>query len=428
MKYPLLAGAVATGILSITLPTQASAADGFVEGASATLGLRNFYINQDNRSGTASPSKAEEWGQGFVLDFRSGYTQGPVGLGLDAFGQAGIRLDSGGRQGKAGRSRDPGIVFPVEDDGSAVPEFSRIDFTAKAKVSRTELKYGTLHPKLPVLTLNDGRLLPQTFRGGQLSSNDIDRLSLTAGQISKAKGRASTDYEELRIAGGTERVDQFRFAGGDYRVTDNLTASYYFGELEDYYRQHYVGAVHHINLGGGKLSTDLRHFDSNAHGANDDRDAGYGAKVDNRASSILFSYGHSGHNLGLGYQRLSGDSNFPFINNGDGATAYLITDSQIGKFERAGEKTWLARYGYDFANAGLPGLKTTATYLRGKDIDTAAGVRDTERERDLRVDYTVQDGLFKDVGFSLRHASLRSEVQRDRDELRAIVNYTFTLL
>ena len=428
MKYPLLASAVATGILTTALPSLASAADGFVEGASATLGLRNFYINQDNRSGDAAPSKAEEWGQGFLLDFQSGYTQGPVGFGLDALGQVGIRLDSGGRLGKADRSRDPGIVFPVENDGSAVSDFSRIDFTAKAKVSNTELRYGTLLPKLPVLTLNDGRLLPQTFRGGQLSSTDIDRLSLVAGQIEKAKGRASSDYEELRIAGGTERVDQFRFAGGDYKVTDNLTASYYFGELEDYYRQHYVGAVHHINLGGGKLSTDLRHFDSSAHGANDDRDAGYGAKVDNRASSILFSYGHSGHNLGLGYQRLSGDSNFPFINNGDGATAYLITDSQIGKFERAGEKTWLARYGYDFANAGLPGLKTTATYLRGKDIDTAAGVRDTEWERDLRVDYTIQDGFLKDVGFSLRHASLRSDVQRDRDELRAIVNYTFTLL
>src|SRR5690606_34424604 len=251
-----------------TLPTLAQAGEGFVEGASATLGARNFYFNQDNRSGAASPSKAEEWGQGFLLDFQSGYTQGPVGFGLDALGQVGIRLDSGGRQGKADRSRDPGIVFPVENDGSAVSDFSRIDFTAKAKVSNTELKYGTLLPKLPVLTLNDGRLLPQTFRGGQLSSTDIDRLSLVAGQIEKAKGRASSDYEELRIAGGTERVDQFRFVGGDYKVTDNQTASYYFGELEDYYRQHYVGAVHHITLGGGKLSTDLRHFDSNAHGAN----------------------------------------------------------------------------------------------------------------------------------------------------------------
>src|SRR5690606_21602 len=137
MNYSLLTRAVAAGILTTALPSLASAAEGFVEGASATLGLRNFYINQDNRSGDAAPSKAEEWGQGFLLDFQSGYTQGPVGFGLDALGQVGIRLDSGGRQGKADRSRDPGIVFPVESDGSAVSDFSRIDFPAKAKISNT---------------------------------------------------------------------------------------------------------------------------------------------------------------------------------------------------------------------------------------------------------------------------------------------------
>ena len=32
MKYPLLASAVATGILTTAVPTLASAADGFVEG------------------------------------------------------------------------------------------------------------------------------------------------------------------------------------------------------------------------------------------------------------------------------------------------------------------------------------------------------------------------------------------------------------
>jgi len=437
MQHTLLASAITLGLLTTTLPVLAQAQEGFVEGASATLGARNFYINQDNRSGDASPSKGEEWGQGFLLNFQSGYTPGPVGFGLDVLGQVGIRLDSGGRTSKADRSRNPGIIFPLEDDGSTVSNFSRIDFTGKARVSQTELRIGALQPKLPVLTFNDGRLLPQTFRGGQLTSKDISGLTLHLGQIDMAKGRNSTDYQELTIAGGTRRVDQFRFAGGDYRLTDNLVTSYYFAELEDYYRQHFLGLVHNVSLGKGKLATDLRAFDSNAHGANEDREAGYGAagfqnngEVDNRALSALFTYSHSGHSLGLGYQHLSGNSNFPFINNGDGATAYLITDSQIGKFQRAGEKTWLARYAYDFANAGVPGLKATATYLRGDDVDTAVRGADSEWERDLRVDYRVQDGWFKGVDLSLRHASLRSDVvgQRDQDELRAIASYTFTLL
>lgn len=433
MRYTPIAGAMAASLLGLVQPALAG---GFVEDSKATLDTRNFYINQDNRSGDAAPSYAEEWGQGFLLNFQSGYTDGPVGVGLDALAQLGIRLDSGGRTTKAGRSRNPGSVFPLDSDGSAVNEFSRIDFAAKARISDTELRYGVLQPKLPVLTYNDGRLLPQTFHGTQLTSSDIDGLTLTLGEIREASGRISSDYDDLRIAGGTERVDRFRYAGGDYALTDNLTTSYYFAELKDYYRQHYLGAVHNLALGDGKLTTDLRYFDSNAHGANDDQRAGYGAsgfnnngEVDNRAASALFTFSQSGHSLGLGYQHLSGTSHFPFINNGDGASAYLITDSQIGKFQRAGERTWLARYGYDFAGVGLPGLKTTAAYLRGTDVDSAVAGADSEWERDLRVDYKVQSGYLKDLGISLRHASLRSNVvgQRDIDEVRAILSYRFVL-
>ena len=127
---------------------------------------------------------------------------------------------------------------------------------------------------------------------------------------------------------------------------------------------------------------------------------------------------------------MTGKSNFPLVNNGDGATAYLITDSQIGKFQRAGQRTWLARYGYDFAEAGVPGLKTTVAYLRGTDVDAAVSGKDKEWEGDVRVDYTLQEGPFKNVGFSLRHASLRSSVanQRDIDETRFIVSYNIVLL
>jgi len=433
MKRHTLASAIAASLFSLS---HSAAASALIEDSKATLDTRNFYFNQDNRSGDAAPSYGEEWGQGFVLNFQSGYTEGAVGVGFDAIAQLGIRLDSGGRTSKADRSRNPGNLFPLDSNGRAADEFSRIDFAAKARIANTELRYGALQPKLPVLTYNDGRLLPQTFRGAQISSGDIDKLKLTVGEIRQASGRASSDYDDLRIAGGSERVDRFRYAGGDYVLTENLTTSYYFAELKDYYRQHYLGAVHNLALGDGKLTTDLRYFDSNAHGANDDRRAGYGAsgfnnngEVDNQAASALFTFSQSGHSLGLGYQHLSGNSNFPFINNGDGATAYLITDSQIGKFQRAGERTWLARYGYDFAAAGVPGLKATASYLRGTDVDSAVAGADSEWERDLRVDYKVQSGYLKDLGISLRHASLRSAVpgQRDVDEVRAILSYSFVL-
>jgi hypothetical protein len=435
MRKTLIATAVASGLLS--LPTLSVASNGFIEDSKANLLLRNFYINQDNRSGAAAPSRAEEWGQGVMLDYRSGYTQGPIGLGLDFFGQFAYRLDSGGRTDKAGRTRNPGTVFPLDDDNSAVSNFGRVDFTAKARVSDTELRVGMLQPRLPVLTQNDGRLLPQTFRGAYLNSREVDKLTLHLGQIERANGRASTDYEKLLIAGGSERVNQFRFGGADYLFTPDLNLTYYHARLQDYYQQHFVGVLHTASLGAGKLVSDLRYFDNDAYGANERQRPGYGAagfnnqgKVDNRTASGLFTYSQSGHSLGLGYQRLSGSSAFPFVNAGDGATAYLITDSQIGKFLRAGERTWLARYGYDFAQAGIPGLRASGVYLRGTDVDTNVRGADNEWERNLRVDYKLQSGLLKDLDFSVRHASLRSNVvnQRDIDELRFIVSYSLPLL
>ncbi|MSE24753.1 outer membrane porin, OprD family, partial [Lactobacillus curvatus] len=77
---------------------QAGAA-GFIDDSKITLGVRNFYINTDNRdlkpSATSNTrSKNAEWGQGFDLRFISGFTQGTVGFGLDAIGLYGVRLDS----------------------------------------------------------------------------------------------------------------------------------------------------------------------------------------------------------------------------------------------------------------------------------------------------------------------------------------------
>src|SRR5687768_16525374 len=73
---------------------------GFVEDSHLNLALRNAYINRDYKNG--SEDKAE-WGQAFMANFASGFTQGTVGVGVDAFGLYGVRLDGGkGRSGAGG--------------------------------------------------------------------------------------------------------------------------------------------------------------------------------------------------------------------------------------------------------------------------------------------------------------------------------------
>ena len=76
MKNSTLGAAIACAALGFLVP--AAQAAGFLEDSKASLTLRNFYINSDNRNGTAEPSRQEEWGQGFILNYASGYTQGTV--------------------------------------------------------------------------------------------------------------------------------------------------------------------------------------------------------------------------------------------------------------------------------------------------------------------------------------------------------------
>lgn len=442
MNKSTLALAIVAGIVGLPSVQQASAA-GFIEDSKVTLGLRNFYYDRNDKNTADNRNEASEWGQGFILNYTSGYTPGTIGLGVDAIGLLGVRLDGGG-DGDLTDSRKPGQLFPLDSDGSAVHEYSKAGVTAKARLSKTELRLGTLQPKLPVVTFNDGRLLPQLFEGGQLTSAEIDNLTLTAGQLEHTKTRSSTDDVGLRIAGSTAAAESntFYYAGGDYKLTKSLTAQYYFGNLEDYYQQHFVGLLHTWALPVGALKTDLRYFDSRSDGKNSNaagRAEGYRSsgfwvtgdpdrgEVDNRTWSALFTYTLGGHALSAGYQEVSGDSAFPFLNQGDGSSTYLITDVQINKFASAGERTWQAGYAYDFAALGVPGLKASALYLSGDHIDAAGGDQQ-EWERDLRLDYALQSGALKGLTFTWRNASLRGDAQTDQDENRLIVSYSLPLL
>ncbi|NMZ06385.1 OprD family porin [Pseudomonas proteolytica] len=444
MKKSTLAFAVAAGVLA-----QQAGAAGFVEDSKASVTARNFYINQDNRDGAAKPSKQEEWGQGFIFNFASGYTQGTVGFGVDAIGLYGVKLDSGkGTAYNNNSANKGGVVFPSDSDGRAVDDFASLGLTGKVKISKTELKLGTLLPKLPVVTSNDGRLLPQTFEGGQITSNEIDNLTLVGGKLEHAKGRNSTNNDSLTIAGSNgatrtatsnARSNEFYYAGGDYKITKDLVAQYYYGNLSDFYKQHFLGLTHNWALPVGSIKSDLRYFNSDSDGKNSSQEgriAGYrasgyqnGGEVDNRTWSAKFTYSLQGHAISAGYQRVNGTSDFPFLNQGDGASSYLITDMQIGKFQRAGERTWLAQYAYDFATIGLPGLTTSVVYLKGDNIATSTGDKG-EWERDFNLGYVIPEGTFKGLGLAWKNASLRSQVasQRDQDENRLIVSYTLPIL
>nr|WP_314877441.1 OprD family porin [uncultured Pseudomonas sp.] len=390
----------------------------FFEDSSATFETRNMYFNRDFRDGTSSQqSKRDEWAQGFMLNFESGYTEGTVGFGLDALGMVGVKLDSSEDRTGTG-------LLPTHDDGKAADEYSKLGLTGKVKISKTELKVGSLIPELPTLQPNDGRILPQTFQGGLLTSNDISNLTVTAGRLEKAKDRNDTNWEDIALNnkngrfGGTFAADNYDLAGLDYKFTDRITGSYHVAQLDDIYRQHFVGMVATQPWGPGTFGADLRLAIS------DDQGQARAGKIDNTTANGMLSYALDGHKLSGAYQHVSGDSAFPYV---DGADPYLVNFVQINDFAGADEHSWQLRYDYNFASLGIPGLTFMTRYLSGDNVSRADGSEGKEWERNTEFKYVVQTGPLKNVAVRLRNATFRSNFARDADEVRLLVSYSVAL-
>jgi hypothetical protein len=82
-------------------------------------------------------------------------------------------------------------------DDKAPDDYSQLGFAAKARISKSTLHVGTLIPKLPTVLPSDSRLLPQTFRGAQLQSREIDGLTLDVGQLTHNSLRNSSASDDM---------------------------------------------------------------------------------------------------------------------------------------------------------------------------------------------------------------------------------------
>ncbi|MNZ23249.1 Porin-like protein NicP precursor [compost metagenome] len=392
-------------------------AAGFIDDSSLTLQTQNIYFNRDFRDGSGQ-SKREEWAQGFILDFQSGYTPGTIGVGLDALGMLGLKLDSSPDRTGSG-------LLPTHDDGRAADEYSKLGLTAKFKVSATELKLGTLVPDLPTLQPNDSRLFPQTFEGGLLNSTDLPGLNFTGGRLEKFKDRDSTDDQDLALNNKNRRFlgsvagEHYDLAGGDYKFNDTLTGRYHFAQLDEVYRQHFVGLLASHPLGAGKFSADLRLAIS------DDQGEARGGKIDNRALNGMFGYAIGAHKFSLGLQKMSGDNAFPYI---DGSNPYLVNFVQVGDFADTEERSWQLRHDFDFAALGIPGLTLMNRYIKGDNAEIAGLANEgKEWERDTDLKYVFQGGPLKNLALRLRNATYRSNFARDVDETRFYISYSLPI-
>jgi imipenem/basic amino acid-specific outer membrane pore len=419
-----------------------------IDNGKLTLTNKNFFFYRDFRHGNSNSAGinatkppadrngyAEEWAQGFMLDYQSGFTPGLLGFGIDAQGALGLKLNSGG--GTTGLR-----LLPDGSDGKPDDSYSRAGGALKARLSKSTLKYGQQMPMTPVLAVNTVRLFPSLATGLQLNVNEFDNFSLESGHFtrqtgvdsSNENGRFTTDYA-LKRNGKAITYDSASFIGGRYQ-NNGISLSLYAGQLEDAWHQYYGNAKYTYPIDQGRRLN----FDLNVY-----RTLNYGKSlagpINNTSWSVSSAYTSGAHTISLIHQQINGDEPLDWIGFGTmGGTVTIGNAVQYATFSEANERSWQLRYDVNFAAFGIPGLTMMARYVRGDDIDnshsnnpfyTARYVYDPDKdnkhwERDFDIRYVIQSGPASGVSFRLRQATHRATTGYryvDIDEIRLITEF-----
>ena len=401
--------------LACALPLPGQAA-GFVDDASVNLNLRNFFINRNFTNPGNAQGLAQEWTQNFILDAKSGFTQGTVGFGVDALGLYSIKLDGG--KGSGGTQ-----LLPVGSDGRPADDFGRLAVAGKMKIGKTVLKVGEWMPVLPILRSDDGRSLPQTFEGAQVTSQDFDGLTLYGGQFRKNSPRNDSSMDDMFMQGKvTVTSDRFNFVGGEYTFNEKRTmVGLWNAELKDIYQQQYLQVTHSQPLGDWTLGANLGYFRGTEEGS------AKAGNLDNRTVSALLSARYGGNTFYVGLQKVSGDDGWMRVNGTSGGT--LANDTYNSSYDSAREKSWQLRHDYNFAALGVPGLTLMNRYLSGSNVHTGTITDGKEWGRETELAYTLQSGTFKDLNLRIRNSTIRRDYSTSEfDENRLIVSYPLNIL
>jgi len=444
MKWSMIALAVAAAA-STQLATAApfvsdqAEAKGIVEDSTLNLLVRNYYFNRDNKDGK---SDQKDWSQGIWGNFSSGYTQGLIGVGVDAYGYLAIKLDGG--DGTAGSGN-----LSLNDQGENNDSQGKAGGAVKFRVSKTELKVGEMQPSTaPVFAVGGSRILPQTASGIQLQSSEIKDLDLEGGHFYSATSQnANASDGGLYATYAGVEANSIDYIGGKYGITENLSMSLYGAQLEDIWNQYYANLNLTIPMGGDQSLN----LDGNIYNTKDTGDAKVG-DISNTTFSLAAAYSFlKAHTVTVAFQKVNGDTPFDYIGVGDnnkgGDSIFLANSIQYSDFNAPNEKSAQIRYDLKMAEYGVPGLSFMTRYVKGWDIDGTglaanSKYRDDEgnpfygadgkhNETNFEAKYVVQTGPAKDLSFRIRqawHFANADEGEGDIKEFRLIVDYPLSVL
>jgi imipenem/basic amino acid-specific outer membrane pore len=414
MKWSMIALAVSASTSQFAMASSQEESKGFFEDQSLNVLTRALYMNRDFKNNpSTSQSYREESGIAARAIYESGFTQGTVGVGADAFALGTVRIDGG--SGRAGNG-----LFARDSDGNLEDTQSRAGGAVKFRLSDTVLKYGNQFVASPVFSTDDSRLLPEVATGTLITSKEIKGLELSAGRFTSLSSQTGMGRDSL----GLTSAD---IVGATYQFTDNFVAGVAASDVEDHYKKKYINLNYTLPINEDQsLNFDFNGYDSQDQGQKLSGD------VDNRIWSLAAAYAIGAHKFTLAHQRSTGDTGYVYGADGNG-TIFLANSIQYSDFNGQDERSWQARYDLNMKTYGVPGLSFMTRYVTGDNIETG-GAEGKEHEWDFETKYVLQSGPAKDLSFRVRSAFYRANTAyngingNDNNDFRVIVEYPLSIL
>lgn len=401
-----LAVLIQATLISSAYASEQSEAQGFVEGASASVLFRTGFIDRDKKGivkdEAAGVYDTRSTVQSAMLNAESGFTQGTVGVAVGVVGDYSVKLGDNKHSGNG--------MVPRDSHDNPYDQWLRGGAYAKARVSNTTVTYGTQVLDIPVLASNTARNVPEYFTGTLITSHEIKNLEVIAGKFTK--DQMSDQVYNTDNDGNDNSLKRAYVWGTKYKFNDQLTGSYYGLDSKDKLTRHYVD----VNF-KQPLSTDSSlTYDLSGYHTKWDKDASVSSAKPNvdlsdRSNNIwAFSttYNKGPHTVMLAYQQSTGNSGYAYGENADGFQSIYLPNSYLSDFNGRGEKSVQAQYNVDLGAFGVPGLSFTTAYVYGWDINTATTQNAKESEFFNQIKYTVQSGFAKGVNLRLRESIYRN--------------------
>jgi imipenem/basic amino acid-specific outer membrane pore len=414
MKWSVIALAVAAGSSQMAMASSQSESKGFLEDSTLNLFNRVLYMNRDFRTGgpqRSAQSYREETGLGIRVLAESGFTQGTVGVGVDAHSLSSIKIDGG--RGHKGNG-----LFDTTSNGHNDDTQTEVGGAIKFRISDTVLKHGNMMVGSPVFSTDDSRILPEVATGTLLTSNEIEGLELTAGRFTAISSQKSSDRD-------TFGLKEINIIGAGYSFTDNFYGAIHHSDAEDNFKKTYVNLNYNLPL----AESQALNFDFNGYKTSGDGKELQG-EMDNTIWSLAAAYSMGAHKLTVAHQRSTGDTGYRYGDIDANGTIWLSNSVQYSDFNQKDETSWQVRYDVNMAEYGVPGLSFMTRYTIGDNIDVAGDNNAEERELDIEAKYVIQEGAAKDLSFRVRNAFYRADNSLDGDlnDFRVIVEYPLSIL